>query len=106
LDAKDQDLPETKGWHARAFALAHAVEGMRPDSLTAELHQASGLPSLREKRDGGNTYLIINPLWRTDGEHGEALSGGAAVRFIDTFNLERRPLRAIELAAVDAPSVI
>lgn len=104
LDNKDQDLPETKGWHARAFALAHAVEGMRPDSLTAEVHQPSGLPSLREKHGGKNTYLIINPLWRTDGEHGEALSGGAAVRFVDTFNLERRPLRALELATIDAPA--
>lgn len=103
LDAKDQDLPETKGWRTRALALAHAVEGMRPHSLIAELHQPSNLPSLREKRKGGNTYLIINPLWRTDGQHREALSGGAAVRFIDTFNLERRPLRALELAALDAP---
>lgn len=103
LDAKDQDLPETKGWHARALALAHAVEGMRPDSLIAELHEPSGLPSLRERHKGGNTYLIINPLWRTDGKLGEALSGGAAVRFIDTFNLERRPLRALELAAMDVP---
>ncbi len=103
LDAKDQNLPETRGWHARGLALAHAVEGMRPDSFVAELNQASGLPSLREKQQGGNTYLIINPLWRTDGEFGSALSVGAPVRFIDTFNLERRPLRALELAAMNNP---
>lgn len=103
LDAKDKDLPEIKGWSARALALAHAVEGMRPDSLIAEVHKPSGLPSLLERHNGGNTYLIINPLWRTDGKHGEALSGGAPVRFVDTFNLERRPLRALELAAMDTP---
>lgn len=102
LDAKDKNLPETAGWNARALALAHAVEGMRPDSLVAERHGPSGLPSLREKRQGGNIYLIVNPLWRTDADFGEALAGGAGVRFIDTFNLERRPLRALELASADA----
>lgn len=105
LDAKDHDLPETLGWHARALALAHAVEGMRPDWFIAERHQPSGLPSLREAHEGKNTYLIVNPLWRTDGEYGQALSGGAQVRFVDTFNLERRPLRALELAAMDSCSI-
>lgn len=101
LDAKDQSLPEIKGWHDRALALACAVAGMRPGSLIAEVHQASGLPSLRERHAGGTTFLVVNPLWRTDGEFGAALSGGERVSFIDTFNLERRPLRAIELASVD-----
>lgn len=102
LDTNDQDLPETVGWSARALALAHAVERMRPDSLIAELHGPSGLPSLREQRHGGIVYLIVNPLWRTDGDFGEALAGGTSVRFIDTFNLERRPLRALEMASADA----
>ena len=102
LDTNDQDWPETVGWSARALALAHAVERMRPDSLVAELHGPSGLPSLREQRHGGLVYLIVNPLWRTDGDFGEALAGGTSVRFIDTFNLERRPLRALEMASADA----
>lgn len=102
LDTNDQDLPETVGWSARALALAHAIERMRPDSLVAELHGPSGLPSLREQRHGGIVYLIVNPLWRTDGDFGEALAGGTSVRFIDTFNLERRPLRALEMASADA----
>jgi len=103
LDAKDRDLPETKGWHARALALAEAVAGMRPNSLVAELHKPSGLPSLRERQPGGNVFLIVNPLWRTDGNFGSSLSGGAKVRFVDTFNLERRPLRAIDFALADQP---
>lgn len=102
LDTNDQDLPETVGWSARALALAHAIERMRPDSLVAEMHGPSGLPSLREQRHGGIVYLIVNPLWRTDGDFGEALAGGTSVRFIDTFNLERRPLRALEMASADA----
>ncbi|MDR6145976.1 Lhr-like helicase [Sphingomonas sp. SORGH_AS870] len=98
LDAKDQSLPELAGWHDRAFALTKSVAGMRPDSLSAEMHGPSKLPALRERHKGGDTFLIVHPLWRTDGDFGRKLSGGADVKFLDTFNLERRPLRAIELA--------
>ncbi len=101
IDVKDRNFPETLGWQERALALAESVEGMRPNSLIAEVHKPSGLPSLREKKTGGNTFLIVHPLWRTDGAFGRALSCGAGVRFVDTFNLERRPLRAIELALTD-----
>jgi len=71
---------------------------MRPDSLTAEMHAASKLPALREKHKGGDFLLIVHPLWRIDGDFGKKLAAGADVNFLDTFNLERRPLRAIELA--------
>lgn len=103
LDVKDQLYPETRGWHERAFALAGEVGGMRPDSLIAEIHPASKLPSLRERHAGGDTFLIVHPLWRVDGDFGTALSGGCDVKFLDTFNLERRPLRAIELAQIVTP---
>lgn len=103
LDVKDQLYPETRGWLDRAFALAGAVAGMRPDSLVAEMHAASKLPCLRERHAGGDTFLIVHPLWRVDGDFGKALSGGADVKFLDTFNLERRPLRAIELAQIGTP---
>ncbi|MGA1810664.1 hypothetical protein VHN57_17405 [Sphingobium sp. WW5] len=106
LDAKDQSYPETVGWHDRAFALAKAVAGMRPDSLVAEIHAPSKLPALRERHKGGDTFLIVHPLWRVDGAFGEKLASGCEVKFLDTFNLERRPLRAIEMAqaAATAPS--
>jgi hypothetical protein len=42
--------------------------------------------------------LLVHPLWRTDGDFGKVLSAGEYVRFVDTFNLDRRPLRAPELA--------
>lgn len=106
LDAKDQSYPETVGWHDRAFALAKAVAGMRPDSLVAEIHAPSKLPALRKRHKGGDTFLIVHPLWRVDGAFGEKLASGCEVKFLDTFNLERRPLRAIEMAqaAATAPS--
>jgi hypothetical protein len=105
MDAKDQAYPETIGWHPRALALAEAVASMRPDSLVAEIHKLSGLPSIREKHSGGAKMLIAHPLWRTDGAYGKSLSGGDDVIFLDTFNLERRPLRAIELAKKDAAQI-
>lgn len=105
LDATDQHYPETKGWQERAAALGSAVAGMRPDSLVAELHVPSGLPSLRETDKGKDTFLIVHPLWRVDGDHGKKLSGGVEVKFLDTFNLERRPLRAIELAQMFQPQL-
>ena len=52
----------------------------------------------RERHKGGDTFLVIHPLWRVDGSFGEKFAGGSSVKFIDTFNLERRPLRAIEMA--------
>lgn len=98
LEIKDQQFPETVGWHERAFALTKAVAGMRPDSLEAEIHGPSQLPALRERHKGGDTFLVIHPLWRSDGSCGENLAAGSSVKFIDTFNLERRPLRAVEMA--------
>lgn len=100
LDAKDQGFPETRGWQDRALALAKAVAGMRPDALIAEIHGPSKLPALRERSKGKDMFLIVHPLWRVDGDFGRQLSGGADVKFLDTFNLERRPLRAIELAQI------
>ncbi|MBW6523811.1 hypothetical protein KZ810_09910 [Sphingomonas sp. RHCKR47] len=75
--------------------------GMRPDSLIAEIHAQSGLPALRERKKDGDVFLMIHPLWRFDGDFGSDLAGGATVKFVDTFNLERRPLRAIEMAQLD-----
>jgi hypothetical protein len=104
LDLNDQDYPETVGWHDRAFALAKSVAGMRSGSLIAEVDMVSGRPALRETHEGGNTFIVIHPLWRSDGEFGNKLSGGKTVKFIDTFNLERRPLRAMEIAHLDKES--
>ncbi|WP_439601177.1 DEAD/DEAH box helicase [Devosia sp.] len=101
LDAKDHHYPETAGWNDRALALAESVAGMRPDSLVAELDPVSRRPVLRERQKGGTTFVVIHPLWRSDGEFGAKLSGGRKVKFVDTFNLERRPLRAIEMAQLE-----
>ncbi|WP_088347296.1 MULTISPECIES: DEAD/DEAH box helicase [Rhodomicrobium] len=100
LDARDLRYPELSLWPQRAAALAETVALMRPGSLTAGTHAASALPCLHEggRTDASSTIVVIHPLWRRDGALGLALAGGEAIRFVDTFELERRPLRALEQA--------
>jgi hypothetical protein len=100
LSAGDDEFPETIGWREHAAVLADAAARMRPGALTAGVHRASGLACLLEQGRPGpdGTILIIHPLWRKDGDAGLALAGGERVKFIDTFELERRPLRALEAA--------
>jgi Helicase conserved C-terminal domain/DEAD/DEAH box helicase len=98
LSATDAQFPEINGWRDRSAALAQAAAQMRPGTLTAGIHTASGLACLVERSRTGpaTTILVIHPLWRSDGDAGLELSGGEQVKFIDTFELERRPLRALE----------
>ncbi len=94
----DFSPPELFGWRERAAALAATTARMRPGSLTAGIHAGSGLPCLVERRagEGSRTMLVIHPLWKRDGLEGVALARGHDVLFVDTFELERRPLRALE----------
>jgi hypothetical protein len=100
LSAEEASLPEILGWRERATSLAEIAARMRPGILDAGVHSASGLPCIREQGKTGpdSTIVVIHPLWLRDGEAGLALGGGEKVRFIDTFELERRPLRALEKA--------
>ena len=100
LTSDEADLPEIAGWRDRATQLAELSARMRPGALTAGTHEASGLPCLREQGRTGPeaTTVVIHPLWARDGAAGLAVAGGERVRFIDTFELERRPLRALENA--------
>lgn len=100
LSAGDADFPEIAGWRERAMALAENAARMRPGVLVAGVHAASGLPCVTEQGSSGPgaSIVVVHPLWRTDAEAGLALAGGEQVRFIDTFELERRPLRALEAA--------
>jgi predicted RNA-binding Zn-ribbon protein involved in translation (DUF1610 family) len=100
LNPADRSFPEIVDWHARAAALAGTAALMRPGVLTAGTHSASGLPCLFENGSAApeNTIVLIHPLWAHTGAAGHTLSGGQAVKFVDTFELERRPLKALEAA--------
>ena len=109
LDGDFDSDPELVGWRSRAGALAESVAAMRPGSLRAETSGLSKLPCIVEFGPGnaviGKT-LVVHPLWRLDISARQRLIGhftGPQIRFVDTFELERRPLRALELAETRLP---
>ncbi|WP_447889515.1 DEAD/DEAH box helicase [Serratia fonticola] len=102
LNAADWNHPEMKGWRERAFELAEDVEALRPGTI--KLSKEHSLPVLIEIQDGKELWraAVTHPLWQwRDDEHDAlidsfGLAGGESpLRFIDTFELERRPLRAL-----------
>lgn len=95
LKENESTLPELYGWRERAEALANSAARMRPKTLQSGLHAASNLPCIYEKGQS-QPILIIHPLWRSDGDAGLKLSGGEPAKFVDTFELERRLLRALD----------
>jgi hypothetical protein len=109
LDGDFDNYPELIGWRARAVSLAESVAAMRPGSLRAETAGPLDPPCIVELGQGnvvlGET-LVVHPLWRLDIGGRQRFVGRSTsprVRFVDTFELERRPLRALELAQVREP---
>lgn len=102
LNVEDWNHPEMKGWKKRAFELAEDVEALRPGTIT--LLKEYSLPVLIEIKDGKELWraAVTHPLWQWRDAEREALINafglvdkGTPLRFIDTFELERRPLRAL-----------
>jgi hypothetical protein len=92
-----------KGWLEKAQAQAEAVASMRPKFWRAERVGTMRLPCLVET-DGQQRVVrrlvVVHPLWRADNAllslFGVAIPGVRRLP-IDTFDLERRPLRALEM---------
>jgi len=108
LSKPDEQFPEIAGWRERAHELAKAVAEMRPGTVTYRRLSASGLPCLVLKDLDGREVAhaaIVHPLWRTDLAAASQLLGPDLIEkmtFLDTFNLERRPLS--ELAKIESGS--
>jgi hypothetical protein len=104
LDGDFDSYPELKGWLGKAHASAEAVASMRPKFWRAERVGAMRLPCLVEtdgQQRAVRRLVVVHPLWRADHKLLSRLGVAAAgVRTlpIDTFDLERRPLRALEMA--------
>jgi len=110
LDGNFDSHPELKGWLRKAHALAESVASMRPRFWRAEPAGSMGLPCLVET-DGqqrvNRRLIVIHPLWRADSTLLTRLgvaSPGVRTLPIDTFDLERRPLRALEMAGERPPA--
>lgn len=102
LNAADWNQPEMKGWRERAFQLAEDVEALRP--ATIKLLKDYSLPVLIEMQDGKELWraAVTHPLWQWRDDKRDALinsfglaDGESPLLFINTFELERRPLRAL-----------
>jgi hypothetical protein len=113
LDGRFDEFPELRAWRQKAQALAESVASMRPRSWRSGSIGVQNLPCLTEVNQAGNVLrrlVVVHPLWRTDfnlaGSIGISMAD-VQTRFVDTFDLERRPLRALELAfeRVEAPAV-
>lgn len=108
LSKADHQCPEIAGWYERAHELAKAVAEMRSGTVTYKRLATSGLPCLVLKNLEGREVAhaaIVHPLWSTDPEAVSKLMGpdlDEKVTFLDTFNLERRPLS--ELAKIESGS--
>lgn len=102
LDGRSGDFPELDGWLERSHELAASVAAMRPGSLKVQTVGAMRLACLVETTGAGQTRMVVvHPLWRTDAAASRRLLGADARpgdKFVDTFDLERRPLKAVELA--------
>jgi len=106
LDGDFDTHPELRGWPAKAHDLAQAVASMRPRTLRYGRAGTGGrLPCLEERSVDGRLerrYVVVHPLWRLDAasvrEFG-VVSDGNPLFFVDTFDLERRPLNALKFAA-------
>ncbi|HFI1561989.1 TPA: DEAD/DEAH box helicase [Yersinia enterocolitica] len=102
LNTADWNQPEMKGWRERAFELAEDVEALRPGTI--HLSKEHSLPVLIERLDGKELWraAVTHPLWQWRDSERDALidsfglnDGKSPLLFIDTFELERRPLRAL-----------
>jgi hypothetical protein len=103
LDGDFDSYPELKGWLGKAQASAEAVASMRPKFWRAERVGAMRLPCLVEtdgQQRAVRRLVVVHPLWRADhtllSRLGVAAPGVRTLP-IDTFDLERRPLRALEM---------
>ncbi|EOV9569197.1 hypothetical protein ACN5LI_000791 [Cronobacter turicensis] len=102
LNAADWNQPEMKGWRERAFELAKDVEALRPGTI--KLSKEHSLPVISQIQDGKELWraAVTHPLWQWRDPKRDSLidcfglaGGESPLRFIDTFELERRPLRAL-----------
>jgi hypothetical protein len=99
LEPQDAVYPEIIGWRERANWLAENIAQMRPGILTPGNLPHSGIPFLLESK-GGHTirYVIVHPLWSLEASALSDVLGddwSPELRFVDTFNLERRPLKTM-----------
>jgi hypothetical protein len=110
IDGDFDSHPELKGWLGKAQALAEEVASMRPKFWRVEQSGAMRLPCLVEingQQRVVRKLVVVHPLWRADHlllTRLRVATPGTRTVPIDTFDLERRPLRALEMVEERGPA--
>lgn len=110
LDRDFDSYCELTGWLERARDLANSVVAMRPRTLRVASAGLQNLPTIMHLDPQGRIIrrtVVVHPLWRLDVNVVQRFGfgfTGPATRFVDTFDLERRPLRALEIAGAREPA--
>ena len=105
LDGRWTGQPELVDWPKLASNAAEEVRRLDPDNRRVERVGPLGLPAVFSHRSD-DAYLLVHPFWRLDaaalatGPLRETLAAmpGGNVYFLDTFDVARRPVRAMDHA--------
>jgi Lhr-like helicase len=112
LEGNWSDYPELADWPSLATEAAEELRRLDPTKRTVEHCGPLNLPVVFRPR-GGETeaYLVVHPFWKLDnaalseGPLAETVAnlGSRKVHFLDTFDVARRPVKALEQARERLP---
>ncbi len=112
LDGGWTASPELADWQKLAAEAAEEVRRLDPDNRTVEHHGTLNLPVLLKPNGRGReAFVLVHPFWRLDersvssGPLADTVRSVEAddVWFVDTFDVARRPVKAIERARLRTP---
>lgn len=112
LDGRWDAAREIKDWPRLAEEAAEELRRLDPDKRTVERHGPLNLPVLlRPNGRGREAFILVHPFWRLDDTsvasgplaHTKRSVAADEVWFVDTFDVARRPVKAIEQARLRTP---
>lgn len=107
LDGNFSSAPELEDWPEIALRNAHGVRALAPQSREVVVSEQLSIPVVVETRRDGTRigFAIIHPFWDQNAEMDGAFRNlakafpGVSLRFIDTFEAERRLMAAVNRVA-------
>jgi hypothetical protein len=107
LDGKWGAYRELEHWPRVAMEVAEEVRRLDPERRRVERRGPLDLPVLYRPRAGRNeAFVLVHPFWRLDRASVStgplaataAAATADAVFFVDTFDIGRRPVKALQFA--------
>jgi hypothetical protein len=112
LDGRWRDYPEILDWPRLAADAAEELRRLDPTRRTVEHFGPLNLPVvLRPRGRETEAYVVVHPFWKLDdsslarGPLAGTIAdlGSRTVHFLDTFDVARRPVKALEHAKERLP---